>query len=92
MSHRVGLEGEVVIEQQIRDQLGVKPGWLAVQRMVEDHIEIYFVPPPPNGSPAGSPAHLTDVHVPPGDAWDRARDQAWEEAAWEKERPFLEKE
>ena len=45
MAHVVGPKGQVVIEKEIRDQLGTKPGWLALQLLVDGHVEIHFVPP-----------------------------------------------
>lgn len=35
----------MVIEKPIRDALGVKPGFVAVQNLVADHVEIHFYPP-----------------------------------------------
>lgn len=77
MAHIVGTKGQVVIEKGFRDRLGVGPGWLAVQRLVDDHIELYFAPPAHDRSLKGSLAEYTDVHVPPGQTWDEARDAAW---------------
>jgi AbrB family looped-hinge helix DNA binding protein len=45
MAHVVGPKGQVVIEKEIREQLGIAPGWKAIQRRVDDHVEIHFVPP-----------------------------------------------
>jgi AbrB family looped-hinge helix DNA binding protein len=41
----VGTKGQVVIEKAIRDKLGIGPGWTAVQRLVDNKVEIRFVPP-----------------------------------------------
>src|SRR5437868_3281532 len=53
MANVVGPKGQVVIEKEIRDRLGVKPGWKAMQRIVDDHVELHFIPPPHNRSLAG---------------------------------------
>jgi|GEM_PF-2283930 bifunctional DNA-binding transcriptional regulator/antitoxin component of YhaV-PrlF toxin-antitoxin module len=45
MSHRVGQKGQVVIEKGIRDTLGIQPGFVAVQEVVADRVEIAFFPP-----------------------------------------------
>lgn len=84
MAHKVGPKGQVVIAKEIRDRLGLQPGWLALQRLVEDHVEVYFVPPEHRKSLKGSLARYTKVRVAPGRAWDEARERAWEEAAAQK--------
>ena len=45
MRYLVGPKGQVVIAKDIRQQLGVKPGWQTLQRLVDDHLEVYFIPP-----------------------------------------------
>lgn len=44
-ARKVGPKGRIVIEEEFRDCLGVQPGWLAPRRLVDDHVEVYFVPP-----------------------------------------------
>lgn len=82
MAHKVGSKGQVVIAKEIRDLLGVEPGWQAIQIPTDDHVKLYFVPPPHNRSLAGCLAK----YVNPGtsltaDRWDEARQAAWDEAA-----------
>jgi AbrB family looped-hinge helix DNA binding protein len=79
--HKVGPKGQVVIGKEIRDQLGVKPGWLALQLLVDDHVEVYFVPPEHDESLKGALRKYSNVRVAPGEEWDRAREYAWEQAA-----------
>ena len=83
MAHVVGTKGQVVIAKEIRDQLGVEPGWLALQRLVGDHVEVYFLPPEHRNSLKGSLAEYIKVHIAPGKYWDEARHTAWERAAKE---------
>lgn len=45
---------KVVIEKALRDALGIEPGYVAVQRMMGDHIELYFYPPEHNDSLLGA--------------------------------------
>ncbi len=84
MANKVGTKGQVVIEKEIRDQLGVRPGSVAIQRVVDDHVEIYFVPAPHRRSLLGCLAKYTTVRIPPGEEWDKAREKAWEYAAREE--------
>ena len=77
MSYKVGAKGQVVIAKEIRERLGVEPGWLAVQQIVDDHVEVYFVPPEHDRSLKGSLAHHIKVRIPAGEEWWRARESAW---------------
>ncbi len=49
----VGQKGQVVIEKALRDALGIEPGYIAVQRIVDDHVELFFYPPEHNRSLKG---------------------------------------
>jgi len=84
MANRVGPKGQVVIEKEIRDRLGVQPGWIALQRLVGDRVEITFAPAGHRRSLRGMLAGDTSVRVPPGDAWTDALRQAWNEAVKDK--------
>jgi len=84
MSHVVGLKGQVVIAKNIRDRLGIEPGWIALQRLAGDHVEVYFVPPQHRKSLKGQLAGHIKAHVPSGKEWKNARDTAWQIAAKEK--------
>ncbi len=88
MATKVGSKGQVVIEKGIRDKLGVGPGWLALQRVVDGHVEITFLPPEHNRSLYGSLGQHTTIRIPLTEvAWDEAREQAREARANEwKER------
>jgi AbrB family looped-hinge helix DNA binding protein len=70
MHNRVGAKGQVVIEKEIRDRLGVKPGWQAVQLLAEDHVRIYFVPPEHNESLFGAARPFIRGKAPPAEEWD----------------------
>ena len=87
MAYVVGPKGQVVIAKEIRDRLGVEPGWMALQRLVDDHVEIYLLPPPHRRSLRGSLAKHTSVQVAPGAQWDEARRTAWTEATKQGRQP-----
>lgn len=86
MAYLVGPKGQVVIAKEIRDRLGIAPGWVALQRVVDDHVEIYFLPPEHRESLKGSLATHIKAAVAPGDQWRRARERAWRNAASTRER------
>ena len=50
----VGTKYQVVIEREARRKLGIQPGWVAVQTVVGDHLELRFLPPEHSRSLAGS--------------------------------------
>ncbi len=85
MAHKVGAKGQVVIAKEIRDRLGVEPGWLALQRLVDDHVEVYFLPPGHRKSLKGSLAAHVSVSVASGEEWSHAREAAWKAAGQKKE-------
>jgi bifunctional DNA-binding transcriptional regulator/antitoxin component of YhaV-PrlF toxin-antitoxin module len=78
MAHLVGKRGQVVIEKPLRDALGVRPGFVAVQTVVDDHLEIRFFPPGHGRSLRGRLAEFARRSVPPAD-WTRKREEAWAE-------------
>jgi len=84
MSSKVGTQGQVVIEKPIRDKLGVKPGWIAVQQIVDGRVEILFFPPEHNRSLAGSLAKYAKRKIRTEEEWREAREMAWEAAVREK--------
>ena len=77
MAHVVGPKGQIVIAKEIRERLCVAPGWLTIQRLVDDHVEVYFLPPEHNRSLKGSLSGHLKVRIPPGAEWDKAREAAW---------------
>ncbi len=84
MAAKLGPKGQVVIEKKIREQLGVEPGALAIQRLVGDHVEIRFAPPAHRQSLKGILRPLVSRSIPP-EEWSGATENAWQEAARERE-------
>jgi bifunctional DNA-binding transcriptional regulator/antitoxin component of YhaV-PrlF toxin-antitoxin module len=83
MANKVGAKGQVVIEKAIRERLGVRPGWQALQIPGEDHVKIYFVPPPHRRSLLGAARPFIQREGPP--PTDAEMDEAIAEAmveAW----------
>jgi len=81
MSHVVGTKGQIVIEKEIRDRLGVKPGWRALQLLVGDRVEIHFVPPEHDRSVAGCLSRYVTQSLPDTAVLKDARAAAWAAAA-----------
>lgn len=80
MTYVVGPKGQIVISKEIRDRLGVERGWVALQRLSGDHLEVYFVPPEHGRSLKGSLAPYVKAQIPVGE-WGHARQEAWDQAA-----------
>ena len=73
MSSIVGIKGQIVLDRTIRQKLGVGPGWHAVQKWVDDHIEIRLLPPEHNESLRGTlKKHLAPSSQVSEDDWDEA--------------------
>jgi bifunctional DNA-binding transcriptional regulator/antitoxin component of YhaV-PrlF toxin-antitoxin module len=84
LSHLVGSKGQIVIAKELRDRLGVEPGWIALQHLAGDHIEVYFVPPQHNKSLKGQLAKHIKTRIPSGNEWKEAREKAWAIASKEE--------
>ena len=84
MTYHVGKKGQVVIAKEIREQLGVKPGWVALQRLIDDRVEIIFLPPEHEKSLKGSLVSYLKTRVPEGETWQQTCEIAWERAIREK--------
>ena len=90
MANKVGTKGQVVIDKQIRDRLGIGPGWIALQKLVDDHVEIYFVGPEHNRSLLGSLEKYVDPELVRGLSWTEIRELAWSRAVMERYLPGTE--
>ena len=75
MSTRVGERGQVTIEKQIREELGVYAGDQAIQRIEDGRLIVEFVPAPHRRSLAG--VLEGKVRARPADeSWQTLRDRA----------------
>ena len=85
MGNKVGAKGNIVIEKEIRDQLGVQPGWETIQLLRDGHVEVHFLPPMRPGASAGILQPSGDVPwLRDEEALREAIDQAVEEAVRER--------
>ncbi|MBI3743578.1 MAG: AbrB/MazE/SpoVT family DNA-binding domain-containing protein [Chloroflexi bacterium] len=74
--NKIGAKGQLVIEKEIRDKLGVAPGSRAIQRVVNDHLEVRFVPAARKRSLYGILRPYSKVSIPQSE-WHRAKEAAW---------------
>ena len=83
MTSMVSEKGQITISKEIREQLGIGQGWRALQRRVEDHIEIRFLPPRHRRSLRGALAGPTGERTPAEteEGFSRASEAAWAEGA-----------
>lgn len=81
MATKVGSKGQVVIEKRLRDELGIEPGFVAVQRRVEDGVEIRFYPAEHSRSLRGALADAVTRRPAEGEDWEAIRERAWRQAA-----------
>ena len=58
MSSRVSERGQITIDRDVRKKLGIEPGMVAYQRVVNGRLEVIFLPAPHRRSLAGA---LADV-------------------------------
>ncbi len=75
MASKVGDRGQVTIEKQIREELGVYAGDQAVQRIEDGRMVIEFVPSPHRRSLAGALRNKTQL-IPADERWSALRDAA----------------
>lgn len=91
MGNLVGEKGQVVIEKPLRKALGVQPGYVTVQTLVDNHVEIRFYPPEHNRSLRGILAKYVTRHLSDEELRE-AREEAWAGAAvedWKRENEDL---
>jgi bifunctional DNA-binding transcriptional regulator/antitoxin component of YhaV-PrlF toxin-antitoxin module len=80
MANTVGKKGQVVIEKPLREALGVQPGFVTVQTVINGHLEIQFFPPEHNQSLRG--ALKTNLNLSTEELRE-ARERALQEAVME---------
>ncbi len=81
---RIGPKGQMVIEKALRQQLGIGPGWHAVQEVRGNELVVRFQPPLHTRSLAGALRRYAKGIKPPSDevmdkAVERAIVEEWQE-------------
>ncbi|MDP2935878.1 MAG: AbrB/MazE/SpoVT family DNA-binding domain-containing protein [Dehalococcoidia bacterium] len=54
MASQVSERGQITIDRELREKLGVRPGMVAYQRLVAGRLEVVFLPGPHRRSLYGS--------------------------------------
>jgi bifunctional DNA-binding transcriptional regulator/antitoxin component of YhaV-PrlF toxin-antitoxin module len=85
MASVIGVRGQVTLEKELREELGIGPGWRVAQRRVGDRIELRFLPPRHQRSLRGVLADPHGPSFPTEAALNAAKEQAWAEAMREQE-------
>lgn len=81
---KVGPKGQVVIEKEIRDELGIEPGWEAIQHIENGQVVMTFIPPKHHRSLFGILAPHIKRSFPTEEALNQAKEEAWALAATEE--------
>ncbi|MGA7673158.1 MAG: AbrB/MazE/SpoVT family DNA-binding domain-containing protein [Nitrolancea sp.] len=64
MMSTVSERGQITIDRDVRKRLGIEPGMIAYQRVVDGRLEVVFLPAPHSRSLAGALADVGE-RVPP---------------------------
>lgn len=75
-----------MIEREIRERLGIRPGAVAIQSVVGDRVEIRFIPPAHSQSLFGILKPYVDKRAVDKD-WAETKGRAWARAVRESDRP-----
>jgi AbrB family looped-hinge helix DNA binding protein len=81
MSTIVGTKGQITIEKEIREALGLQPGWRAIQRRVGNQVLISFRPPRHRRSLLGILSDPQGPRLETDEEFQAAVERAWDEAA-----------
>jgi AbrB family looped-hinge helix DNA binding protein len=75
MSNVVGERYQITIDKAVREQLGIRPGDRAVERVEDGRLVVEFIPKPHRESLLGI---FRDPSQPPISDWQAVRDRAWD--------------
>jgi AbrB family looped-hinge helix DNA binding protein len=74
MSNIVGERFQITIDKAVREELGIKPGDRAVERVEGGRLVVDFMPAPHHESMLGI---FRRPDLPPITDWDAFKDRAW---------------
>ena len=76
-NYKVGEKGELHIRNELMEELGIGPGWIVLQRVVDNKLELEFLPPEHRESLAGSLSDFKGPGIPEDADWSKVREEAW---------------
>ena len=80
-NYKVGQNGEMYIRKELMEALGIGPDWIVLQRVVDNKLEVEFMPPEHKESQAGVFAkYVTEENKFSDEDWHRIKDEAWTKA------------
>jgi AbrB family looped-hinge helix DNA binding protein len=74
MSNVVGERYQITIGKKVREELGIKPGDRAIERVENGRLVVDFVPRPHDDSLLGA---LRTPGLPPITDWQAVKERAW---------------
>ncbi|CAN5693462.1 AbrB/MazE/SpoVT family DNA-binding domain-containing protein [soil metagenome] len=74
MSNVVGERYQITIDKKVREELGIKPGDRAIERVEDGRLVVQFVPRPHRDSLLGI---LHRPGMKPINDWPAAKERAW---------------
>ena len=75
MSNVVGERFQITIDKKVREELGIKPGDRAIERVESGRLVVDFVPAPHNDSLLGI---LKQPGMEPITDWQSFKEKAWQ--------------
>lgn len=75
MTNVVGERFQITIDKEVREQLGIKPGDRAVERVEDGRLVVEFMPRPHRRSLLGI---LRQPSAPPIRDWQAVKEAAWD--------------
>src|SRR5690349_10747716 len=79
----VGPNGQIIIDEEIREALGITEGWQVMQQLVDGHMIVHFAPPERDRSLYGSLANHTHVRFADEESYEAAVEAAYDAYAAE---------
>ncbi len=77
MANVVGERYQITIDKKVRDELGVKPGDRAFERVEDGRLVIDFLPRPHNESLLGVLKGHATKPIEPIEDWTAVKERAW---------------